>query len=155
MTAGEARLAFRVDLHPTLYTLHCFKAFWKVFMKILFIDPKVPVFLRVPSVPLGFVSIASYLQAYGHKVKILERSVAKTDIKAELAQFRPDIVGITALSYSSSTDSIKITNYIHATYPGIPVVWGGVGASSMPELYLRDAGRRRSHLEGICRRVGR
>ena len=109
-------------------------------MKILFIDPKVPVFLRIPSIPLGLVSIASYLQTYGHEVKILERSVSNIDIKAELQQFRPDIVGITALSYSSSKDSIKITNYIHAAYPGLPIIWGGAGASSMPELYLRNGG---------------
>ena len=109
-------------------------------MKIMFIDPKVPVYLRIPSIPLGLVSIASYLQAYGHEVTILERSVQKIDYKEALRRFQPDIVGITALSYSSSTDSIKITQYVHAHYPGVPVVWGGVGASSMPELYLRDGG---------------
>ena len=109
-------------------------------MKIMFINPKLPVFLRMPSIPLGLVSIASYMQAYGHEVTIIERSVQKTDIREELKSFQPDIVGITALSYSTSPDSIKLTKYIHAHYPGIPVVWGGVAASAMPELYLRDGG---------------
>lgn len=109
-------------------------------MKIMFIDPKMPIYLRMPSMPLGLISIASYMQSCGHEVTILERSVKKLDIKKELERFKPEIVGITALSYSTSPDSIKITKYIHENCPGVPVVWGGVAASAMPELYLRDGG---------------
>ena len=109
-------------------------------MKILFINPNLPVYLRLPSLPLGLVSIASYLQAYGHKVKISDRSVQKINIKTEMQQFQPDIVGVSALSYSSSKDAIKVTKYIHSHFPNIPVIWGGQAASSAPELYLREGG---------------
>ena len=109
-------------------------------MKIMFINPRLPVFLRIPSIPLGLVSIASYLQHFGHEVTIVERSVQKSNITAELKRFQPDIVGITALSFGSSPDAIKITRYIHEHYTGVPVVWGGVAASSLPELYLREGG---------------
>ena len=107
-------------------------------MKIMFINPELPVFMRMPTIPLGLVSIASYMQAYGYEVKIVERSVQKTDLHEEMERFKPDIVGITALSFSTSPDSVKITKFIHAHYPGIPVVWGGVAPSSMPELTLRE-----------------
>ncbi len=109
-------------------------------MRIMFIDPKMPVFMRMPSVPLGLVSIASFLKANGHEVTIIERSVKKIDIEEELKAFKPDIVGITALSYSTSPDAKYLTKYIHRHHPGIPVIWGGAGASSLPELYLRDGG---------------
>ena len=107
-------------------------------MRIMFINPKLPVYFRLPSLPLGLISIASYLQSYGHKVIIVERSVQNSNIKAELKKFQPDIVGITAMSYISSPDAIRITKYIHSHYKDVPVVWGGAAASSLPELYLRD-----------------
>ena len=41
-------------------------------MKVMMINPKVPVYLRVPSVPLGPISIASYLRSRGDEVKFIE-----------------------------------------------------------------------------------
>lgn len=105
----------------------------------MLINPSLPVYLRIPSIPLGLVSIASYLEHYGHDVVIVERSVEKNDIKSKMQDFRPDIVGISSISYSSSTDAIRITKFIHKNYRNLPVVCGGAAASALPELYLREA----------------
>lgn len=71
-------------------------------MKVMLINPKVPVYLRVPSVPLGPVSIASYLRAHGDEVKFVECGFKKIDIIKEVEQFQPQVIGISCLSYMSS-----------------------------------------------------
>ena len=103
----------------------------------MLINPKLPVFIRVPSLPLGLVSIASYLKHYGHEVKLIEHLVEANDIKSAIREFKPDIVGITAMSFLSSMDAKELTKMIRAE--GIPVVWGGQAATAMPELMLREA----------------
>ncbi len=106
-------------------------------MKIMFINPRLPVFMRMPSLPLGLISIASYLQHYGHEVKIVERLVEENDIEKSLKEFNPDIVGITAMSFLGCMDAKQITRQIQAK--NIPVVWGGQAATAMPELILKEA----------------
>ena len=107
-------------------------------MRVMLINPSLPVYLRVPSLPLGLISIASYLKHYGHEVVLVEKSVQNGDIEAELKKFRPEVVGISAISYTASIDGLKITEKVHEICPGVPVVWGGVAPSSLPELYLRE-----------------
>ena len=104
----------------------------------MFINPCLPVYQRIPSMPLGLISIASFLEHYGHEVIIVERSVQNTDIEEELEKFQPDAVGISAISYSSSLDAKELTAKIHAWRSGVPVIWGGSAPSSLPEMYLRD-----------------
>lgn len=106
-------------------------------MKIMLINPSLPVFLRVPSLPLGLVSIASYLKFHGHIVKFVEMSATETDIEKELSSFKPDIAGISVMSFLSGIEAKKLTKIIHSY--GIPVVWGGQTATAMPELMFREA----------------
>ena len=106
-------------------------------MNILLINPRMPVYLRMPSLPLGLLSIASYLQANGHRVLLLERSDKKTDLRRTAEEFRPDVIGISTLSYLSSMDAKDITAQLHR-YTSAPIVWGGPAPSTMPEMYLRD-----------------
>ena len=107
------------------------------FLKIMFINPRLPVFMRMPSLPLGLVSIASYLKHYGHEVKIVDRLVEENDIETVINKYKPDIVGITAMSFLGSLDAMKITKTIQDAE--IPVVWGGQAATAMPELVLKEA----------------
>ena len=106
-------------------------------LKIMLINPSMPVFGRVPSLPLGLISIASYLKHYGHEVKIVECLVENNSIEENLKSFEPDIVGISVLSYLSGIDAKRITASIQAA--GFPVVWGGQAATAMPDLVLREA----------------
>lgn len=107
-------------------------------LRIMLINPSVPVYLRMPAIPLGLVSIASYLKANGHEVRFVERSVKKDNIRLNIRQFQPEIIGISAMSFLSSMDAKKITKQIRR-YTSAPVVWGGQAPSSEPEMVLREA----------------
>lgn len=106
-------------------------------MNIMLINPKIPVYLRMPSLPLGLVSIASYLNAHGHRAIIIERSVKAYDLRAELQKFQPDVIGVSCMSYLSSMDAKKLTAQLRGLTQA-PVIWGGQAPSSTPELILRD-----------------
>lgn len=106
-------------------------------MRVMLINPGLPVYLRMPSVPLGLLSIASYLRAHGDEVAFIERSVQTCDVRREVERFKPQVVGISCLSYQSSLDAKKITKTIHEICDA-PVIWGGQAPSSLPEMYLRD-----------------
>lgn len=96
-----------------------------------------PVFGRVPSLPLGLVSIASYLKAYGHDAKIIECLVESSDVSKALKEYKPDIVGISAISFLSSIEAKRLTELVHSN--GIKVVLGGQAATAAPELILKEA----------------
>ena len=106
-------------------------------MKIMLINPSLPVFGRVPSLPLGLISIASYLNHYGHEAKIVECLVENSNFESEIDKFKPDIIGISVLSYLSSIEAKRLTGIIRKKK--IPVVWGGQTPTAMPELVLRAA----------------
>ena len=106
-------------------------------MKVMMINPKVPVYLRVPSVPLGPISIASYLRSRGDEVKFIECGFKKVDIVKEIECFQPGVIGISCLSYMSSVEAKKLTAKIK-TVTDAPVIWGGQAPSSLPEMYLKD-----------------
>ena len=106
-------------------------------VRVMLINPGMPVYLRMPSVPLGLISIASYLRAHGDDVRLLERSVQHGDVRREVERFKPQVVGISCLSSLSSLDAKKITKTIHEICDA-PVIWGGQAPSSLPEMYLRD-----------------
>ena len=84
-------------------------------MRILLINPKFPVYQRMPSVPLGLLSIASYLNENGHEAIIFERS-EKGNLTQTVKDFKPDIIGISAMSFSSSMDAKKVTDELHARF---------------------------------------
>lgn len=103
-------------------------------MKVLLINPAPEHYTRARCAPLGVLSIGSYLQANGHKVKVLNRSVASTDIKAELDEFKPDFVGCSLLSVMALKDSLEISH--EAKKRGVCVVWGGPYVSAQPKAAL-------------------
>ena len=106
-------------------------------MRVLLINPKLPVYLRVPSVPLGLISIGSYLRAHGDDVILLERSDRQPNIEEVIDSFQPQVIGISCMSYQSSIDAKHLTKRIHKICKA-PVIWGGQAPSSLPEMYLRD-----------------
>ncbi len=105
----------------------------------MLINPKVPVYLRMPSMPLGLVSIASYLNRHGHRAIIIERSVKAYDLRAELKRFQPDVIGISVMSFLSGIDAKKLTQRLRR-FTGVPIIWGGQAPSALPEMSLRDGG---------------
>ncbi len=87
------------------------------------------------AIPLGLLSIATYMKAKGHTVEIYDRVVEGTGIKRRLESFRPDIVGVSALAVKSFPDAVKVSKTVKKK--NIPVVWGGPVPSLIPEIALK------------------
>lgn len=79
--------------------------------------------IHAVSLPLGILSIGSYLQAKGHEVKLCDTAVAKENIEKVFDDFSPDIVGITFPSYKSIDGVKRISKLLRKK--GVPIVWGG------------------------------
>ncbi len=93
-------------------------------------------YTRQVSIPLGLLSIATYLKSKGHTVKILDRTIRSSNIQNEIALFRPDVVGVSVLSMKSFCDAEKVS--LAAKKFGAPVIWGGMFASLDPAFVFRN-----------------
>lgn len=105
-------------------------------MKVLFINPAAERYTRNIACPLGLLSIATYLKANGHTVKIADRTVRVTPIVKEFSDFEPDIIGVSVYSMKSFTDAISVSKA--ARLKKIPVVWGGAFSTLSPQLILNE-----------------
>lgn len=101
-------------------------------MKVLFINPSVGYYTRALSNPLGLLSIATYVKANGHQVRLDDRCVNKMNINKLLDSFKPDIIGISLMSSRGLLDAAKVSKAAKAR--GIPVVWGG----QMPSMQIEE-----------------
>lgn len=105
-------------------------------MKILFINAATYYAKHTSVLPLGILSIATYLQNNGHEVKICDREVDGTG-KLKIGSFVPDIVAIGSPSYEGFPDAVKMSKKFKKN--NIPVIWGGQAPSLTPDLVL-DSG---------------
>ncbi len=80
-------------------------------MRILLINPRTDMSNRAITLPLGLLSIASYLSANGHSVRLFDRAV-ETQSLAEIARgFMPELVGVSLVSYKSLEDALLVSEY--------------------------------------------
>jgi len=105
-------------------------------IKVLLVNCVSDFVMQKASIPLGLLSIATYLTNNGNSVKIYDRCVDRGGIKKYLNSFSPDIVGISALAFKSFPDAIKVSAIVKKKK--IPVVWGGAIPSLVPELILKS-----------------
>ncbi len=103
-------------------------------MKVLFVNPMTSKYTRSISTPLGILSIATYLESKGHSVKIYDRSTDKTDLQTVLNSFKPDISGISMISYKSIKDALCVAEVLKKS--DITVVMGGPLPSELVEMTL-------------------
>ncbi len=92
-------------------------------MRILLIHPATGHYIKAPSVPLGALSIATYLKNHGHTVRISDRCIKKERITSLIKDFEPDVVGLSIMSAIGIKDAVKISQTVKRS--GIPVMWGG------------------------------
>lgn len=105
-------------------------------MKVLFVNPAMEKYTRQVAMPLGLLSIATYLKANGHTVKILDHTIRGSNFKKELSLYRPDAVGVSVLSMKSFTDAAAVSRA--SKKAGAMVIWGGMFASLDPEFVFRN-----------------
>lgn len=103
-------------------------------MRIMLVNPAPERYTRARCAPLGVLSIASYLEAKGHSVKVLNRPIKSTDINVELDEFKPDFIGCSLLTNLAVKDCITVSKA--AKKRGVCVVWGGPYVSAIPETVL-------------------
>jgi len=105
-------------------------------LKVLLINAEAFHVKHKAAIPLGLLSIATYLTNNGHEVKIFDRTVESGSIKKHLISFLPDIVGIAAPSFKCFPDAIKISKIVKDD--NIPVVWGGPITTLLPDIVLKS-----------------
>ena len=105
-------------------------------MKVLFINPAVSIASRIPSCPLGLLSVASYAKSKGHIVKIADLTVKKESIVKLIKSFDPDVVAITVISSKASKSVVNVSKI--AKKYNKTVVWGGHEISLLPELGFKE-----------------
>jgi len=104
-------------------------------MKVLLVYPNVPAVAT--QAPLGLMYIASYLRAHGHEPRIIEGNAQMIQQQFQPMQPKPDFIGITCMS-SMFPEILKIRDYFHNW--DIPLVFGGVHATILPESLLSENG---------------
>lgn len=104
-------------------------------MKIILFNPKINDTFLAPCVPLGILSIATYLNANGHNAMICDRFFSNSKVDNLIASFSADFVGISVISHAFINDAIKISK--QAKSAGKSVVWGGPLASALYKEALK------------------
>lgn len=104
-------------------------------MRVLLINAEAFHIKHKAAIPLGLLSIATYLDENGHEVQIFDRTVESTNLSKKLNSFLPDVVGIAAPSFKCFSDAVKISKAIRKRK--IPVVWGGPITSLIPDIVLK------------------
>jgi radical SAM superfamily enzyme YgiQ (UPF0313 family) len=86
--------------------------------------------------PLGILYVAGFVEANtSHDVEVLDCLVEKLsfqDIAEHVRQSKPDVVGITCLTFTL-VDAVKVAGVVKAVNPDIIVVLGGPHPSIYPE----------------------
>ena len=109
-----------------------------------------------PSFPLGIGYISSYLEARGYTVKVIDAfaegyetrtshdhnylriGLTEEEIISELANFGPDLVGISNLFSIQHFSLHSLAKVIKDYSRNLPVVAGGPHISAVPELVMTD-----------------
>jgi radical SAM superfamily enzyme YgiQ (UPF0313 family) len=89
-----------------------------------------------PLLPLAPLYISVYLVQKGYEVKILDERVDADwmeDLKREIRSEKPVCVGISSMTGPQIAGGLKAARLIKSLDPDIPVVWGGVHPSLLPE----------------------
>ena len=111
--------------------------------------------------PLGLLYIAAVLEKDGHEVRIVPSDILKLSweqIKKEILNFEPDIIGVTSTT-ENRFQSIKLIKTAKKTYPRALTVLGGPHASMaaedslehLPELDLVVRGEGEMTMLELCR----
>ncbi|MBM3155799.1 MAG: B12-binding domain-containing radical SAM protein [Chloroflexi bacterium] len=111
-------------------------------MDVVLIQPRLR-FNRTPSrrasMPLGLMSVATPLDVAGYKVRIIDQRTEADWEKALLSELKakPICVGVTAMTGPQIRWALKASEIVKRN-SDVPVVWGGVHASLLPQQTLKN-----------------
>jgi radical SAM superfamily enzyme YgiQ (UPF0313 family) len=117
-------------------------------MKILLVEPNSMFAIRrvlgLSGPPIGLALITSYIRKYGkgrYDVKLVDAltlNYTQNEFKELVRDFRPDIVGISAISTSAVHDVYEYAKIAKDVDPGIVTVVGGHHVSFTPRETLKE-----------------
>ncbi|MEM0488845.1 MAG: radical SAM protein [Candidatus Bathyarchaeia archaeon] len=90
--------------------------------------------------PLGLTYIAAVLERDDHEIAVIDCPIQNFDhekLKDELTSFRPDIVGISAMT-TNIISALKVAKDVKDIFPETAIVLGGPHASFMDEEILEQ-----------------
>lgn len=101
--------------------------------------PSSPVFEMYP---LGFLTIANYLESRGLKVRIVNLALkmmndANFDVAKFLAKLKPKAIGIDLHWLPHAHGSIEIAKVAKKLHPKVPVIFGGLSATYFHEELIQ------------------
>ena len=102
-----------------------------------FLNPRIHM-EDVRPLPIGLYYIGASLKADGFEVALLnaqELPQRQATIEKHLADFRPDVVGL-SIQHANRWGGLEIARWAKAANPQVTTVFGGVGASYLWELLL-------------------
>lgn len=103
--------------------------------------PSSPVFEMYP---LGFLTMASYLQDRGMRVRIVNLALRmmdsrRFDVPRFLKKFHPRAVGIDLHWLPHAHGSLEVAKIVKQVLPGVPVIFGGLSSTYFHEELIRYA----------------
>jgi len=108
-------------------------------MRVLLIQPNTSTLRGTLCPPIGVMYVGAVAREAGHEVKILDRNIDFFSLNA-MKKFKPDVVGITAMTGEMLLDAIRVSRKVKEILgKDIPVVWGGVHASTLPVDTLKES----------------
>jgi radical SAM superfamily enzyme YgiQ (UPF0313 family) len=96
---------------------------------------------RVAQLPLGLLYCATALEHTGYRVTIIDQSVEphwKQRLYSVFAD-KPLCFGVTCMTGPQIRHALAVCNLVRDKYPHIPIIWGGVHASLLPEQTLENS----------------
>ncbi len=90
--------------------------------------------------PLGLAYIASHMEKFGYKIKIVDMAALEMNLevlKNEITRIKPKIVGISSMTPQFSS-AVTISQIIKCVDRKIPVVVGGPHVSAVSEQVLKE-----------------
>ncbi len=94
----------------------------------------------IPHVPLSVLAVASATEQKQFKVKIIDQRVDANWRQTLSESVSEDLIcfGISSMTGPQLLNAIEIAEYLRQMSPDIPIVWGGVHPSLMPEQTLNS-----------------
>ncbi|HRJ44737.1 MAG TPA: cobalamin-dependent protein, partial [Caldilineaceae bacterium] len=92
--------------------------------------------------PIGFTTMAEYLERFGHRVGIVNLAVhmlrdADFDVEECLADLHPAAFGLDLHWLPHAHGSVEVARILKRLHPTIPVIFGGFSASYFHEELIR------------------
>ena len=110
--------------------------------KILLVNPPIPpkTYMHVQFPLTGLAYMAAILEKHAHEVTVIDCPALKfthEDLKSEIANFEPDIVGITSVTVNFPS-ALQAASAAKESYPSALTVLGGPHVTVMDEQTLSE-----------------